>query len=72
MRILRYIFYFMAVALAGSAQNPIVQTVFTADPAQLVYNDTLGKPLISPSQTSYGGHLWEDIDPMVLIDDDMK
>jgi arabinoxylan arabinofuranohydrolase len=26
--------------------------------------------LIEPSQTKYGRHLWEDIDPTVLIDDD--
>nr|MDA3835070.1 glycoside hydrolase family 43 protein [Spirochaetales bacterium] len=167
MRKLRYIFYFMVLAIVGNAQNPIIQTVFTADPAPLVYNDTLflytghdedeatergfimkdylcfsttdmvnwthhgpvfhvdslewtaphnanaaevayrngkfyyyispwsalpdggdciavgiadtpygpfkdalGKPLVSPSQTSYSGHLWEDIDPTVLIDDD--
>lgn len=34
------------------------------------FKDALGKPLISPGQTAYGGHLWEDIDPTVLIDDD--
>jgi hypothetical protein len=34
------------------------------------YKDALGKPLIAPSQTTYSKHLWEDIDPTVLIDDD--
>jgi hypothetical protein len=34
------------------------------------YKDAIGKPLIEPSQTKYGRHLWEDIDPTVLIDDD--
>jgi arabinoxylan arabinofuranohydrolase len=167
MRKLRYILYFMAVAIVGNAQNPIIQTVFTSDPAPLVHNDTLflytghdedsatqkgfimkdylffsttdlvnwthygpvfsteslgwaaplnanaaqvayrngkfyyyispwsalpdggdciavgvsdspfgpfkdaiGKPLISPGQTQYSKHLWEDIDPTILIDDD--
>lgn len=167
MRKLRYIFCLMVLTIVGNAQNPIIQTVFTADPAPLVHNDTLflytghdedeatergfimkdyllftttdmvnwthhgpvfnvdsidwtaplnanaaevayrngkfyyyispwsalpdggdciavgiadtpygpfkdalGKPLISPSQTNYSGHLWEDIDPTVLIDDD--
>ncbi|HLN22201.1 MAG TPA: glycoside hydrolase family 43 protein [Bacteroidales bacterium] len=34
------------------------------------FKDALGKPLIEPGQTRYGRHLWEDIDPTVLIDDD--
>lgn len=34
------------------------------------YKDAIGKPLIEPSQTKYGRHLWEDIDPTILIDDD--
>lgn len=34
------------------------------------YKDAIGKPLIQPSQTKYGRHLWEDIDPTILIDDD--
>ncbi|MBK5272228.1 MAG: family 43 glycosylhydrolase [Bacteroidia bacterium] len=34
------------------------------------FKDALGKPLISPSQTTYSKHLWEDIDPTVWIDDD--
>lgn len=34
------------------------------------FKDAIGKPLIEPSQTKYGKHLWEDIDPTVLIDDD--
>ena len=28
-------------ALAVSAQNPIIQTKYTADPAPMVYNDTI-------------------------------
>lgn len=31
----------MLISLAGTAQNPIIQTVFTADPAPLVYHDTV-------------------------------
>lgn len=34
------------------------------------FKDAIGKPLIEPGQTKYGKHLWEDIDPTVLIDDD--
>jgi arabinoxylan arabinofuranohydrolase len=34
------------------------------------FKDAIGKPMIEPSQTKYGRHLWEDIDPTVLIDDD--
>ena len=34
------------------------------------YRDAIGKPLISPGQTKYSRHLWEDIDPTILIDDD--
>ena len=29
------------VTSAGFAQNPIIQTIFTADPAPMVYNDTV-------------------------------
>jgi hypothetical protein len=34
------------------------------------FKDATGKPLIEPSQTKYGKHLWEDLDPTVFIDDD--
>ena len=38
-------FLFGAIALGGAvmgfAQNPIVQTMYTADPAPMVYNDRL-------------------------------
>lgn len=44
--------------------------VGVADSPYGYFKDALGKPLISPSQTNYSGHLWEDIDPTVLIDDD--
>lgn len=30
-----------AGALTGSAQNPVIQTIYTADPAPLVHNDTV-------------------------------
>ncbi len=33
--------FFVAVSSAGFAQNPIIQTVYTADPAPLVHNDTM-------------------------------
>ncbi len=29
----------VAVAQAGKSQNPIIQTMYTADPAPMVYND---------------------------------
>ncbi len=32
---------YILVSIIGHAQNPIIQTVFTADPAPLVHNDTL-------------------------------
>ncbi len=31
----------MAAATSGTAQNPIIQTKYTADPAPMVYNDTV-------------------------------
>ncbi len=34
------------------------------------FKDAIGKPLISPNQTNYSGHLWEDLDPSVFIDND--
>ena len=30
----------MTAATSGVAQNPIIQTKYTADPAPMVYNDT--------------------------------
>ncbi len=44
--------------------------VGTADTPYGPFKDALGKPLISPGQTTYSKHLWEDIDPTILIDDD--
>lgn len=41
MRKLLYIMYFFIVANLGYAQNPIIQTKYTADPAPMVYNDTI-------------------------------
>lgn len=29
------------IALSSNAQNPVIQTIYTADPAPMVYNDTL-------------------------------
>ena len=31
----------MTAATSGVAQNPIIQTKYTADPAPMVYNDTV-------------------------------
>jgi len=44
--------------------------VGVADKPTGPYKDALGKPFINPSETKYRGHLWEDIDPTILIDDD--
>ena len=33
--------YFVAVSFTGFAQNPVIQTIYTADPAPLVHNDTV-------------------------------
>ncbi|HNU77522.1 MAG: glycoside hydrolase family 43 protein [Prolixibacteraceae bacterium] len=38
MRKVRYILFFIVYALVASAQNPIIQTVFTADPAPMVHD----------------------------------
>jgi arabinoxylan arabinofuranohydrolase len=46
----------IAVGISGTPYGP--------------YKDGLGRPFIAPSQTKYSKHLWEDIDPTVLIDDD--
>jgi arabinoxylan arabinofuranohydrolase len=46
----------IAVGVSGSPYGP--------------FKDAIGKPFIEPSQTKYGRHLWEDIDPTVFIDDD--
>jgi arabinoxylan arabinofuranohydrolase len=35
------IVYFVAASFTALAQNPIIQTIYTADPAPLVYNDTV-------------------------------
>jgi arabinoxylan arabinofuranohydrolase len=40
-RILQMIFALTTVSFAGNAQNPIIQTKFTGDPAPIVYKDTL-------------------------------
>ena len=31
----------ITAATSGTAQNPIIQTKYTADPAPMVYNDTV-------------------------------
>lgn len=44
--------------------------VGVSDSPTAYFKDALGKPMINPSQTTYGKHAWEDIDPTILIDDD--
>jgi arabinoxylan arabinofuranohydrolase len=34
-------FSLMLILMKGNAQNPIIQNVYTADPAPMVHNDTL-------------------------------
>ncbi|MEO6548073.1 MAG: glycoside hydrolase family 43 protein [Ferruginibacter sp.] len=46
----------IAVGISASANGP--------------FKDAIGKPLISPGQTTASKHSWEDIDPTVFIDDD--
>ncbi|WP_442795681.1 glycoside hydrolase family 43 protein [Pelobium manganitolerans] len=36
-----FIFFMLITAISANAQNPIVQTLYTADPAPMVFNDTL-------------------------------
>jgi len=33
--------FFLMICIVGFAQNPIIQTIFTADPAPMVYQDTV-------------------------------
>ncbi len=41
LRIFEVIFFAAIIPFAARAQNPIIQTNYTADPAPMVYNDTL-------------------------------
>ena len=41
LRIFEVIFFVAIIPFATQAQNPIIQTKYTADPAPMVYNDTL-------------------------------
>ena len=41
MKKLLYILIFTATASICKSQNPVIQTVYTADPAPMVHNDTL-------------------------------
>ena len=40
-RIFEVIFFAAVITLTVNAQNPIIQTIYTADPAPMVYNDTV-------------------------------
>jgi arabinoxylan arabinofuranohydrolase len=63
-------FYFYISPWSGLADGGDCIAVVTSDSPYGPYKDAIGKPLISPSQTNYSRHGWEDIDPTVLIDDD--
>ena len=41
MKKLLYILIFITITFVGRTQNPIIQTAYTADPAPMVYNDTV-------------------------------
>jgi arabinoxylan arabinofuranohydrolase len=61
---IRFLFVFTAsmLFLNVKSQNPIVQTIFTADPAPLVYNDTLFLYTTHDEQTTSGFftmHNWQ-------------
>jgi len=40
-KILTTLFLLLTIVFVGAAQNPIIQTKYTADPAPMVYNDTV-------------------------------
>jgi arabinoxylan arabinofuranohydrolase len=63
-------YYFYISPWSGLADGGDCIAVVTSDSPYGPFKDALGKPLINPSQTKYGGHAWEDIDPTVFIDDD--
>lgn len=63
-------YYFYISPWSGLADGGDCISVVVSDSPYGSFKDALGKPLISPSQTKYNPHLWEDIDPTVFIDDD--
>ena len=63
-------YYYYISPWSGLADGGDCIAVAVSDKPYGPYKDALGKPLISPSQTTYGRHAWEDIDPTILIDDD--
>ena len=40
-KVLATLFLLLTIVFVGAAQNPIIQTKYTADPAPMVYNDTV-------------------------------
>jgi len=63
-------YYFYISPWSGLADGGDCISVVVSDSPCGPFKDALGKPLISPSETKYNPHLWEDIDPTVFIDDD--
>ena len=63
-------YYFYISPWSKLADGGDCISVLVSDSPYGPFIDALGKPLISPSQTNYKSHLWEDIDPTVFIDDD--
>lgn len=63
-------YYFYISPWSALADGGDCISVLVSDSPYGPFKDALGKPLISPSQTKYNPHLWEDIDPTVFIDDD--
>jgi arabinoxylan arabinofuranohydrolase len=63
-------YYFYISPWSALADGGDCISVLVSDSPYGPFKDALGKPLISPSQTKYNSHLWEDIDPTVFIDDD--
>jgi arabinoxylan arabinofuranohydrolase len=63
-------YYFYISPWSGLADGGDCISVVVSNSPYGPFKDALGKPLISPSQTTYNPHLWEDIDPTVFIDDD--
>ncbi|HVO74055.1 MAG TPA: carbohydrate-binding protein [Ignavibacteriaceae bacterium] len=39
--IFKVIFFVVVISFRSNAQNPVIQTIYTADPAPMVYNDTV-------------------------------
>jgi arabinoxylan arabinofuranohydrolase len=62
--------YFYISPWSGLPDGGDCISVLVSDSPYGPFKDALGKPLVSPGQTHYKSHLWEDIDPTVFIDDD--